>query len=43
VPDISQISISGLPAGVNYKDKVLGGAEHETDGGPLTITSETDR
>lgn len=43
VPDIKKISISGIQAGVTYKDKVLGGVEDKAPGGPLTITSETDR
>lgn len=43
VPDVSQISISGINAGVSYTDKVLGGTQHQAPGGPLTITSEIDR
>lgn len=43
VPDVSQILISGINAGVNYKDKVRGGSEHAADGGALTITGEVDR
>ena len=43
VADSSKISINGIDAGVSYRDKALGGRVVEWTGGPLTITSETDR
>jgi glucose-6-phosphate 1-epimerase len=43
VPDISQVAVKGIDAGVNYADKTRGGEVAAAPGGPLTFTTETDR
>ncbi|KAL1407072.1 hypothetical protein Q8F55_006485 [Vanrija albida] len=43
VPDASKISLTGIAAGVTYKDKVLGGQEFKAPGGSLVVDRQIDR
>lgn len=43
VPDIANVAIHGIDAGVHYTDKVLRGQEGTAPGGPLNFTGEVDR